>query len=70
MYQKRIFPYFVIPSTFSPQASSPLERYKQTDGQHSSPLVPYYLFFPTEHAGPYPQAQLYWAGQTMGWMAD
>jgi hypothetical protein len=20
--------------------------------------------------GPYPQAQLYWAGRTMGWMAD
>jgi len=24
MYQKRILPYFIIPSTFSPQASSPL----------------------------------------------
>ncbi len=29
-----------------------------------------YFFFPTEHTGPYPQAQLYWAGWTMGWMAD
>ncbi len=27
-------------------------------------------FFSTERAGPYPQAQLYWAGRTMGWMAD
>jgi len=26
--------------------------------------------FSTERAGPYPQAQLYWAGRTMGWMAD
>ena len=32
MYQKRILPYFIIPSTFSPQASSPLEHYRQTDG--------------------------------------
>jgi len=43
MYQKHILPYFIIPSTFSPQASSPLERYRQTDrrtdGQHSSPPV-------------------------------
>ena len=30
MYQKRILPYFIIPSTFSPQASSPLERYGRT----------------------------------------
>ena len=28
MYQKRILPHFNIPSTFSPQASSPLERYR------------------------------------------
>jgi hypothetical protein len=34
MYQKRILPYFIIPSTFSPQASSPLERYGQ---KHHSP---------------------------------
>jgi hypothetical protein len=67
MYQKRILPYFIIPSTFSPQASSPLERYRQRKF-----YTPCYLssFFPTERAGPYPQAQLYWAGQTMGWMAD
>jgi hypothetical protein len=30
MYQKRVLPYFIIPSTFSPQASSPLERYGWT----------------------------------------
>jgi len=37
--QKRILPYFVILSTFSPQASSPLERYRQKDGQQTSPPV-------------------------------
>jgi hypothetical protein len=68
MYQKRILPYFIIPSTFSPQASSPLSHHGQTDKcQH--PLLPKFFFF-TERAGPYPQAQLYWAGRTMGWMAD
>ena len=41
MYQKRIFPYFIIPSTFSPQASSPLNHHRQTEGQHSSPPVTY-----------------------------
>jgi hypothetical protein len=39
MYQKRILPYFVIPSTFSPQTSSPLERHGQKDREHSSPPV-------------------------------
>jgi hypothetical protein len=33
------------------------------------PLFPKFFFF-TERVGPYPQAQLYWAGRTMGWMAD
>jgi hypothetical protein len=66
MYQKHILPYFIIPSTFSPQVSSLLERY----GQISTPLSPLYLFIFTERAEPYPQAQLYWAGRTMGWMAD
>jgi hypothetical protein len=70
MYQKRILPYFIIPSTFSPQASSPLERYRQTEGRTTfftpSPL-PYFFFFSTERAGPYPQAQLYWAGRTTIW---
>jgi hypothetical protein len=31
MYQKRISPYFIIPSTFSPQASSPLSHHRQTN---------------------------------------
>ncbi len=29
-----------------------------------------FFFSPTERAGPYPQAQLYWAGRTEGWMAN
>ena len=71
MYQKRILPYFIIPSTFSPQASSPLSHNRQTEGRTTF-FTPCYLssFFSTERAGPYPQAQLYWAGRTMGWMAD
>jgi len=68
MYQKHISPYFIIPYLFTP-SFFPFGA-SQTDGQHSSPLVPEVLFFPTERAGPYPQAQLYWAGRTMGWMAD
>ena len=69
MYQKRILPYFIIPCTFSPQASSPLSHHGRTEkSQH--PLLPKFFFFSTERAGPYPQAQLYWAGRTMGWMAD
>jgi len=95
MYQKLILPYFSIPSTFSPQASSPLERCRRTDGgtdfntlsplllsffhwargalpagATSTPFHPYFFLFSTERAGPYLQAQLYWAGRTMGWMAD
>jgi len=49
MYQKRILPYFVIPFTFSPQASSPLERYRRTDGH---PLLPKFFFFPLSTRGP------------------
>jgi hypothetical protein len=60
MYQKRILPYFIIPSTFSPQASSPLEHYGRTDNI-LHPQLPKFFFFSTERAGPYPQAQLYWA---------
>ena len=33
MYQKGILPYFIIPSTFSPQASSPLSHHRQTEGR-------------------------------------
>jgi hypothetical protein len=43
MYQKCILPYFIIPSTFSPQASSPLSHHRQTDkSQH--PFAPYFFF--------------------------
>jgi hypothetical protein len=59
MYQKSTVPYTLF-LTYLPQAYSLLERSRQTDGQGSSPLVSY--FFSTERAGPYPQAQLYWAG--------
>ena len=43
MYQKRILPYFIIPSTFSPQASSPLERSGQTE-KILHPLLPKFFF--------------------------
>ena len=54
MYQKRILPYFIIPSTFSPQASSPLERYRRTEGRTTF-FTPRYLssfFFPLSARGP------------------
>ncbi len=35
---KHILLYFIIPSTLSPQASSPLEHYRWTEGQISSLL--------------------------------
>ena len=66
---KRILPYFIIPSTFSPQASSPLSHHRQTE-KFQHPFHPSFFLFSTERAGPYPQAQLYWDGRTMGWMAD
>ena len=49
MYQKRILPYFIIPSTFSPQASSPLERYRQTNLNTHTLLL---FFFPLSARGP------------------
>ena len=61
MYQQSILPYIIIPSTFSTQASSPLdlERSRQTEGQRNF-FTPCSLsfFFSTERVGPYPQAQL------------
>jgi hypothetical protein len=51
MNQKRILPYFFIPSTFSPQASSPLERSRQTD-RFQHPLLPKFFFFPLSARGP------------------
>jgi hypothetical protein len=44
MYQKSILPYFIIPSTFSPRSSSPLEHYGRTDREFSSPLLPKFFF--------------------------
>ena len=54
MYQKRILPYFIIPSTFSPQSSSPLERYRQTEGQtnFNTPCYLSSFFFPLSARGP------------------
>jgi len=49
MYQKRILPNFISPSTFSPQASSPLERSRT----FITPCYRSNFFFPTERAGPY-----------------
>jgi hypothetical protein len=44
MYQKRILPYIIIPSTFSPQAYSLLLRSRQTD-RFQHPLLPKFFFF-------------------------
>ena len=54
--------------TYLPQAYPPLEHYRLTDWQNSLPLVHLVIIFFTERVA-YPQAQLYWAGRTMGWMA-
>jgi hypothetical protein len=67
MYQKRILPYFIIPYFLTP-SFFPFGALRTDRFQH--PPIPYFFFFSTERAGPYPQAQLYWAGRTMGWMAD
>ena len=54
MYQKCILPYFIIPSTFSPQASSPLERYGRTDRgtDFNTPCYLSSFFFPLSARGP------------------
>ncbi len=65
---KNVFYPILLFPTFSPQASSPLERSRQTE-KFQHPFHPYFFLFSTDRAGPYPQAQLYWAGRTMGWMA-
>ena len=59
MYQKRILPHFFIPSTFSPQAPSPLERYRQME-KILHPLLPNF-FFLLSAWGPTPGTTL------MGW---
>jgi hypothetical protein len=65
MYQKRILPYIIIPYFLTP-SFFPFKAF-QTDRQ-TNLNTPCYLssFFSTERAGPYPQAQLYWAGRTSG----
>ena len=50
MYQKRILPYFIIPSTLSPQASSPLSHHRQTN--LNTPLSLTSFFFPLSARGP------------------
>ena len=72
MYQKSMLPHFIIPCLFTP-SFFPFGAF-QTDRMTEKilhPLLPK-LFFFTERVGPYLQAQLYcyWAGRTMGWMAD
>jgi hypothetical protein len=66
MYQKSILPYFVIPYLFTP-SFFPFGAFRTEKILH--PLLPKFFFF-IERTGPHPQAQLYWAGQTMGWMAN
>ncbi len=68
---KVFYPILLFP-THLPQASSLLERSRQTEGRTDNilhPLLPKFFFFPLSAWGP-TQAQLYWAGRTMGWMAD
>ena len=50
IYQKRILPYVIIPSPFSPQASSPLERFGRTD--FNTPCYLSSFFFPLSARGP------------------
>ena len=71
MYQKNTLPYILL-LTYLPQAYSPLERYGLTVCLpfFTHPLFPNSFFLSTERVGPYPQAQLYRAGRTVGWMDD
>jgi hypothetical protein len=64
---ERIYFYFIIFSQKRKWKREPHGRRGSSRFQH--PPIPYFFFF-HERAGPYPQAQLYWAGRTMGWMAD
>ena len=66
MYEKSALPYTLF-LTYLPQAYSPLEHSRRTE-KILHLLFP--KFFYTERAGPYPQAQLYWAGQTVGCGVD
>ncbi len=51
MYQNNMVPYFIITSTFSPQAYSLLERHRRTD-RFQHPLLPKFFFFPLSTRGP------------------
>jgi hypothetical protein len=67
MYQKGILPYYN--SLLSHPKLLPLWSDRRTDRRTDNilhPLLPKFFFFPTECTGPYPQAQLYWAGQLWG----
>ncbi len=66
-YQQILAPSIII-TYYLPQDYYPLERYRRTD-KILHPLFPK-LFFSTEHVGPYLQVHVYWAGQTMEWMAN
>jgi hypothetical protein len=69
MYQKSILPYFIIPyfltPSFFPFGAFQTDRQNRRTEKILHPLLPKFFFFSTERAGPYPQAQLYWAGRTM-----
>jgi hypothetical protein len=73
MYQKRILPYFIVPYFLTP-SFFPFGAFRTDRQRNLNTNTPCYLssfFFPLSARGPaYPQAQLYWAGRTMGWMAD
>ncbi len=64
-----IIPYLFTPSLFAFRA---LGTDWLTDWRTDKVLHPLFpkFFFSTERAGPYSQVQLYWAGRTVGWMAD
>ncbi len=68
MYKKSFLPYYYS-LLFYPKLILLLERSRQTE-KILHPLFPELYFFVTEPTGPYPQAQLYWAGRTVGLMAD
>jgi hypothetical protein len=65
MYQNFFLPYFIIPSTFSPQASSPLSHHRQTEGQTNFKgcyLIKFFFFSLSARGPMYPQPQL-----LLGW---
>ncbi len=65
---KNVFTLYIIPYLFTPSLF-PFEALL-TDRlpKFFTPCSQSNFFI--ERVGPYPQAQLYWAGQTVGWMAD